>query len=94
MEEKNIQLRTYAIGFVKTVIKAHDDQKDAMERTGGVESLEKCVRKGLTDISKVREGCREVFWIFYEVWPDRGEKYVVCQFVTTHFHYSFEHQNK
>ncbi|RIA91704.1 clasp N terminal-domain-containing protein [Glomus cerebriforme] len=75
MEEKNTQLRTYAIGFVKTVIQAHVDRKDAMERSGGVESLEKCVRKGLTDAApKVREGCREVFWTFYEVWPDRGEK--------------------
>ncbi|CAG8480438.1 3966_t:CDS:10 [Funneliformis mosseae] len=75
MEEKNIQLRAYTIGFVKTVIQTHADRRDTMERTGGVESLEKCVRKGLTDAApKVREGCREVFWTFYEVWPDRGEK--------------------
>ncbi|CAB4489499.1 hypothetical protein RhiirA1_516185 [Rhizophagus irregularis] len=75
MEDKNTQLRTHAIGFVKTVIQAHVDRRDAMERSGGVESLEKCVRKGLTDAApKVREGCREVFWTFYEVWPDRGEK--------------------
>src|SRR5216110_2998285 len=47
MEEKNTQLRTYTIGFVKTVIQAHVDRKDAMERSGGLESLEKSVRKGL-----------------------------------------------
>ncbi|RIB13548.1 clasp N terminal-domain-containing protein [Gigaspora rosea] len=75
MEEKNMQIRSFAIGFVKTVIQSHCDRKDAMERTGGAESLEKCVRKGLTDAnSKVRETCRDVFWTFYEVWPERGEK--------------------
>ncbi|CAI2167631.1 13681_t:CDS:10, partial [Funneliformis geosporum] len=75
MEEKNIQLRTSTIGFVKIVIQTHADRRDTMERTGGVESLEKCVRKGLTDAApKVREGCREVFWTFFEVWPERGEK--------------------
>ena len=41
MEEKNTQLRTYTIGFIKSVIQAHADRKDTMEQTGGVESLEK-----------------------------------------------------
>ncbi|CAG8527742.1 4324_t:CDS:10 [Cetraspora pellucida] len=75
MEEKNLQLRNFAIGFVKTVIQSHSDRKDAIERTGGAELLEKCLRKGLTDAnSKVRETCRDVFWTFYEVWSERGEK--------------------
>ncbi|CAG8462586.1 3947_t:CDS:10 [Diversispora eburnea] len=74
MEEQNKQLREHAICFVKTVINSHSNKKDIIERTGGAESLEKCVRKGLTDANpKVRETCREVFWIFYEVWPERGE---------------------
>ncbi|CAG8817053.1 11433_t:CDS:2, partial [Racocetra persica] len=49
MEEKNMQLRSFAIGFAKTVIQSHCDRKDVIERTGGAELLEKCVRKGLTD---------------------------------------------
>ncbi|CAG8447072.1 15409_t:CDS:10 [Acaulospora colombiana] len=75
MEEKNIQLRSHAIVFVRTVIISHGDRRDAMERSGGAETLEKCVKKGLTDANpKVRETCREVFWTFYEVFPDRGER--------------------
>ncbi|CAG8554968.1 2273_t:CDS:10 [Acaulospora morrowiae] len=75
MEDKNIQVRSYAIGFVKTVIISHGDRRDVMERSGGAETLEKCVKKGLTDASpKVRETCREVFWAFYEIFPDRGER--------------------
>ncbi|CAG8500623.1 11465_t:CDS:2, partial [Scutellospora calospora] len=56
------------------LLKHSFDRKDVIERTGGAESLEKCVRKGLTDAnSKVREKCREGFWAFYEVWPEKGE---------------------
>nr|CAG8439591.1 11501_t:CDS:10 [Entrophospora candida] len=75
MEEKNIQLRIFAIGYVRTLLLTHFDRRDAMERTGGAESLEKCVKKGLTDANpNVREGCRSVFWIFYQTFPERGEK--------------------
>ncbi|CAG8708100.1 13066_t:CDS:2, partial [Acaulospora morrowiae] len=75
MDDNNKQLREYAIGFVKTVIKSHENKKDVMERSGAAEMLEKCVRKGLTDANpKVRETCREVFWAFYEIWIERGER--------------------
>nr|CAG8502811.1 14920_t:CDS:10 [Entrophospora candida] len=75
MKEKNVQLRIYNISFLKTVIEAHSHRKDYIERTGGAEVFEKAIKIGLVDASpKVREGCREVFWLFNEFWSHRGDK--------------------
>ncbi|CAJ0909016.1 758_t:CDS:10 [Entrophospora sp. SA101] len=75
MKEKNVQLRIYNISFLKTVIEAHSHRKDYIERTGGAEVFEKSIKIGLVDASpKVREGCREVFWLFNEFWSHRGDK--------------------
>lgn len=74
MQDKNLQLRISTVGWLKAVVTSHADRKDYIERSGGAELLEKCVRKGLTDASpKVREGSRELFWLFYQTWTDRGE---------------------
>ncbi|KAG9294555.1 hypothetical protein G9A89_008666 [Geosiphon pyriformis] len=74
MQDKSVQVRTYTIEFARCVIKSHSDRKETIERTGGVELLQNCLKKGLTDASpKVREGSRIVFWEFYEIWPERGE---------------------
>jgi CLIP-associating protein 1/2 len=74
MQDKNLPLRISVVGWLKTVVTSHADRKDYIEKSGGAESLEKCVKKGLTDASpKVREGTRELFWLFYQTWTDRGE---------------------
>lgn len=73
-QDKNVQPRTYASGWLQTIIKKHSPHKSHFEHTGGAELAEKCVRKGLSDGSpKVKEGMRGAYWVFASVWPDRAE---------------------
>ncbi|CAG8620036.1 13272_t:CDS:2, partial [Ambispora leptoticha] len=74
MQDKSVQLRAYIIGFIKIVVNSHAARRDAIQRNGGAQLLQNCLKKGLTDANpKVREGSRAVFWEFYEVWPELGE---------------------
>ncbi|KAL1915537.1 uncharacterized protein VTP21DRAFT_6661 [Calcarisporiella thermophila] len=76
MGDKSQQTRLYAMQFIRVVLATHG-QQDAgqIERSGGLELLEKCVKKGLGDANpKVREVTREVFWMIWEVWRDQGEQ--------------------
>ncbi len=73
-QDKNIQLRTYAAGWLKTLIKKHSHQKAHIEHSGGVELAEKCLKKGLGDPNpKVRENTRGTYWAFAQIWPARAE---------------------
>jgi CLIP-associating protein 1/2 len=73
-QDKNVQTRTYAAGWLKTLIKKHAPQKAHLEHSGGAEMAEKCIRKGLADANpKVRESTRSVYWAFAQIWPVRAE---------------------
>ena len=74
VQDKAVQSRTYAMGHIKTFLAAHGQRaKHAIEASGGVETLEKCVKKGLADPNPaVKDTTRQVFWVFDEVWSDRG----------------------
>ncbi|CAG8623617.1 12693_t:CDS:2 [Ambispora gerdemannii] len=74
MQDKSVQLRAYTIGFIKVVVNTHTARRDAIQRNGGAQLLQNCLKKGLTDANpKVREGSRAVFWEFYEVWSELGD---------------------
>lgn len=78
MNEKNAQVRLYAIGYVKTLLQTHahrDHTRLVMDRTNGVvDYFENILTKGLNDPTPVvKEPCREAFWIFWEHWRERGE---------------------
>ncbi|KAH8830244.1 clasp N terminal-domain-containing protein [Flagelloscypha sp. PMI_526] len=74
MQEKNVQCRTYASGHTKTFLDIHGSRsKAAIEASGGRETLEKSIQKGLGDANAtVRENARASFWTFNSIWPDRG----------------------
>lgn len=73
-QDKNVQPRTYATGWLKTLITKEAHHKSHVEHTGGLELIEKCVKKGLADPNPgVRENMRSTYWTFAKVWPARAE---------------------
>ncbi|KAF5020828.1 hypothetical protein F66182_7129 [Fusarium sp. NRRL 66182] len=73
-QDKNVAPRTYATGWLKTIIKKEAQYKSHVEHTGGVDLIEKCLKKGLGDANPaVREKTRSTFWAFWGVWPARAD---------------------
>jgi CLIP-associating protein 1/2 len=70
-QDKNVQPRSYSASWVRTLIRKH---KSHIEHSGGLDTLEKIIRKGVTDANpKVREAYRSTYWTFALVWPQRAE---------------------
>lgn len=70
-QDKNVQPRIFSAGWVKTLIRKH---KSHIDHSGGLESFDKILKKGLTDANpKVRESYRSTYWMFALVWPQRAE---------------------
>ncbi|CAK7227808.1 suppressor of tub2 mutation [Sporothrix bragantina] len=73
-QDKNVQPRTYATGWVKTIITKEMGHKSHIEHSGGLEIVEKCIKKGLADPNPgVRERMRATYWTFAGIWPARAE---------------------
>ena len=73
-QDKNVQPRTFATGWLSLMLDTHIESKGYLEHTGGLEVLEKCMKRGLADANPgVREGMRKTFWKFASIWPDRGD---------------------
>lgn len=76
-QDKNVQPRIFAAGWLKTILKKHAQNKSHFEHTGGLELTEKSIKKGLNDSNpKVRESMRSTFWTYAQMWPEKGEQYV------------------
>ncbi|KAJ9386408.1 hypothetical protein DTO063F5_3671 [Paecilomyces variotii] len=74
-QDKNTQPRLFVTGWLKTLIQKQAQHKASVEHGGGLDLLEKCIKKGLADANPgVREGMRGTFWAFYAVWPDRANE--------------------
>lgn len=73
-QDKNVQPRTYAAGWLKTLLHKEAAHKNHVEHTGGVDLMEKCIKKGLADPNPgVREKMRSAYWAFWGVWPARAD---------------------
>jgi CLIP-associating protein 1/2 len=73
-QDKNVQPRTYATGWLKTLIKKESHHKSSFEHGGGLDLMEKCIKKGLGDANPgVRERMRSTYWVFAGVWPAKAE---------------------
>lgn len=74
LQDKAIQTRVYVMGHIKTYLDAHGAHaRSAIESSGGVDVLEKCLKKGLGDPNPgVRDVSRQAFWVFDSVWRERG----------------------
>lgn len=72
-QDKNVQPRTFASGWLKTLLNKHAGHKALIEHSGGVDVAEQCLKKGLADANpKVREGTRSAYWVFARLWPERA----------------------
>ncbi len=73
-QDKNVQPRTYASGWLKTFLTKEMHHKERVEHSGGLEIVEKCIKKGLNDANPgVRERMRATYWFFATIWPARAE---------------------
>lgn len=73
-QDKNVQPRTYASGWLRTLLKKESHHKSHVEHTGGLEVIEKCIKKGLADANPgVREKMRCTYWTFASIWPAKAE---------------------
>ena len=73
-QDKNVQPRIFASGWLKTVLKRQTHNRAQFEHSGGLELAEKVVKKGLNDPNpKVREGMRGTYWMLAQSWPQRSE---------------------
>ncbi|KAL5086092.1 hypothetical protein Trisim1_009719 [Trichoderma cf. simile WF8] len=74
VQDKNVQPRTYASGWLMTILRKEAHHKSHVEHSGGVELMEKCIKKALGDANPgVREKMRAFYWAFYAVWPARAD---------------------
>ncbi|OAQ99792.1 hypothetical protein LLEC1_07217 [Akanthomyces lecanii] len=73
-QDKNVQPRLYTAGWLRTLIKKTSGNRHHIEHTGGVDLIEKCLKKGLADANPgVREKMRPTYWAFWAVWPARAD---------------------
>lgn len=73
-QDKNVQPRTYATGWLKTLLIKEAQHKNHVEHSGGLELIEKCIKKGLVDPNPgVRERMRSTYWTFHGLWSSRAE---------------------
>ncbi|RYC58150.1 hypothetical protein CHU98_g8062 [Xylaria longipes] len=73
-QDKNVQPRVYATGWLKTLLKKETHHKSHLEHGGSLDLIEKCIKKGLNDPNPgVREKMRSTYWAFAGMWPTRAE---------------------
>ncbi|KAH9007082.1 clasp N terminal-domain-containing protein [Lactarius hatsudake] len=81
LQDKTPQGRAYAIEHVKTYLDVHGPRaKNAVEASGVFDTLEKCIRKALSDANAgVRQNARATFWTFEGLWKERGRVILEAQ---------------
>ncbi|KAH9077438.1 clasp N terminal-domain-containing protein [Lactarius deliciosus] len=81
LQDKTPQGRAYAIEHVKTYLDVHGPRaKNAVEASGVFDTLERCIRKALSDPNAgVRQNARATFWTFEGLWKERGRVILEAQ---------------
>ena len=74
LQDKTPQGRSSAVDHVKVYLDTHGSRaKTTVEALGLLDSLEKCIKKALTDANAgVRQNARATFWSFEALWKERG----------------------
>ena len=73
-DDKNVQPRKFATGWLKTLVGRFRESKGIFEKGEGLSLFEKCLKKGLSDGNPdVRKGMRPTYWAFERLWPERSE---------------------
>ena len=74
-QDKNVQPRTFAAGWLKTIINIHGHHKHVLEHGGSLEIMEKTIRVGLNDANPgVRGSMRSAFWAFASISTEKSER--------------------
>jgi len=75
LQEKTVQARAYGVGHLKHYLETHGHRsKGAIDASGTIDILDKSLKKALADANPaVRETSRIMFWVFEDIWPDRGQ---------------------
>lgn len=81
LQDKTPQGRSSAIDHVKVYLDVHGSRaKAAVEAVGLFDTLEKCIKKSLTDANAgVRQSARATFWSFEALWKERGRTILEAQ---------------
>ncbi|KAF9883715.1 suppressor of tub2 mutation [Aspergillus nanangensis] len=73
-EGKTPWIREYGARWLKTLLQRQGHNKSSLEHNGGLEIIDKCIKKGLNDATPgVREVMRGTFWLFNRIWPSKAE---------------------
>ncbi|KAJ6539138.1 clasp N terminal-domain-containing protein [Mycena capillaripes] len=74
LQEKTVQARAFVVAHLKQYLEVHGQRsKHAIETSGGLEIIEKSLKKALADANPaVRDNARICFWVFEAIWRDRG----------------------
>ena len=85
MNDKIVLARTFISAHVRTFVVVHGRHaRLQIEQTGGLDVLEQCVRKGLTDANAlVKENSRATFWLAHEIWPKMTDRIMAAVDATT-----------
>ncbi|KTW30610.1 hypothetical protein T552_00326 [Pneumocystis carinii B80] len=76
-QDKNPSTRQYATGWLRVLLEAHIDSRTYLENSGGLDTMEKVIRNGISDANAVvRTGMRDVLRCFSEIWPERAQSLV------------------
>lgn len=72
LQEKTVQARAFVVGHFKAYLELHGARsRNAIEGSGGLEILEKSIKKALADPNPaVKESSRAMFWTFDTFWHD------------------------
>lgn len=74
-QDKNVQLRLFGSGWLKTLLTRQAPYKNSMEHGGGLTLIIMSLKKGLSDANPgVREAMRGVYWFFVSIWPSRADE--------------------
>lgn len=75
-QHKNVQPRLFATAWLKTIINRQSRVKSSIEHGGGLDTVEKAIKKGLADSNPgVKDGMRSTYWTFAKIWPQKAERY-------------------
>ena len=73
-QDKNKQTRMFAAGWLRTVLNRQAGAKMHFESSGGLDLVEKSIKKGLDDADpKVKESMRATYWAYARIFPDKAE---------------------
>ncbi|KAK4161286.1 protein STU1 [Cladorrhinum sp. PSN259] len=74
VQDKNVNPRLYSCGWLQTILVKEAHHKNHVEHTGGLDLIEKSIKKGLADANPtVREQMRATYWKFSTIWPPRAD---------------------